>query len=66
MPGTNVHLERQLAREGIPVQATLEKKFELADGDRTTYHLRYSFQVGSRVISSESRVDQETYGTSRE
>jgi len=63
---SQVYLEWQLDRQGIPVQATLLKKFDLADSDRTTYHFRYTFQVDSQVISHESRVDRDAYYAARE
>lgn len=62
---SQVFLEWQLEREGVPVQGTLLRKYDLADGDRTTYHVRYTFQVGSQAITNESRVDEGTYGTAR-
>jgi hypothetical protein len=63
---SQVYLEWQLERTGIPVQATLLKKYELADSERTTYHFRYSFQVDATTITNESRVDRDAYYSGRE
>jgi hypothetical protein len=63
---SQVYLEWQLDRNGIPVQGTLLEKKELADGDRTTYRFLYTFSADSQVITHETRVDPGAYYATRE